>query len=111
MWLIPVVALAPLGDIVEKPHLRRLSWLVLLILSVNVAGIAMVNFRTNLDATRETAEGLVDLRSYAPFKVAFGNFRSNRFRLQEAGIPFIECEGRLKCDPQVKEDDDLCIEH
>ena len=111
VWLIPLVALAPLGDIVEKPHLRRLSWLVLLILSVNVAGIAMVNFRANLDATRETAESLVDLRSYAPFKVAFGNFRSNRFRLQEAGIPFIEVEGKLKCDPEVQENDNLCIEH
>jgi hypothetical protein len=111
VWLIPLVALAPFGGAVVRPPWHRLSWLVLLILSVNVGGIARVNFRANLDATRDTAISLIDLRSLAPFKVAFGNFRSNRFRLQEAGIPFIEKEGRLKCDPQVKEDDDLCIEH
>jgi hypothetical protein len=110
-WLIPLVALAPLGDAVDKPPGRRLSWLVLLILSVNVAGIAMVNFHANLDASRDTAASLVDLRSYVPFKVAFGNLRSNRFRLQEAGIPFLEEEGKLKCDREVQENDDLCIEH
>ncbi len=111
VWLVPLVALAPLGGAVARPNLRRLSWLVLLLLSVNVAGIARVNFRANLDATRETAENLLDLRSYAPFKVAFGNSRSQRFRLQEAGISFIEEEGNLKCDPEVQENDDLCIEH
>lgn len=111
VWLVPLVALAPLGGASARPNLRRLSWLVLLILSANVAGIARVNFRANLDATRETAESLEDLRSHAPFRVAFGGFRSNRFRLQEAGIPFIEDEGNLKCDPEVKENDDLCIEH
>ena len=111
VWLVPLVALAPLGFAVERLPLRRLSWLVLLILSVNVAGIALVNFRANRNATREVAESLDDLRSHAPFKVAFGTFRSNRFRLQEAGIPFIEDEGTLKCDPEVKENDDLCIEH
>ena len=111
VWLVPLVALAPLGGASERPNLRRLSWLVLLILSANVAGIALVNFRANLNATRETAANLDDLRSHAPFKVAFGDFRSNRFRLQEAGIPFIEDEGNLKCDPEVKENDDFCIEH
>jgi hypothetical protein len=111
VWLIPLVALAPLGCAVERPPWHRLSWLVLLILSANVAGIARVNFRANLDATRDTAISLVDLRSLAPFKVAFGYFRSNRFRLQEAGISFIEDEGNLKCDPEVKVYDDLCIEH
>jgi hypothetical protein len=111
MWLIPLVALAPLGCAAEKPRWRRLSWLVLLILGANVAGITTVNFRANLNATRDTAASLVDLRSHVPFKVAFGNFRSNRFRLQEAGIPFVEDEGKLKCDPEVKENDDFCIEH
>jgi len=111
VWLIPLVALAPLGGFSEGPHLHRLSWLVLLILSANVAGIASVNFRANLDATREMAVDLADLRSHAPFRVAFGNLRSNRFRLQEARIPFIEDEGIQKCDPEVKENDDLCIEH
>jgi hypothetical protein len=111
VWLIPLVALAPLGGAGEKPHWRGLSWLVLLILSVNVAGIAMVNFGANLDATRGMAGDLADLRAHAPFKVAFGNFRSNRFRLQEAGIPFIEDEGNLKCDPEVQENENLCIEH
>ncbi len=111
VWLVPLVALAPLGGASERPNLRRLSWLVLLILSANVAGIALVNFRANLNATRETAANLDDLRSHAPFKVAFGGFRSNRFRLQEAGIPFIEDEGNLKCDQEVKENDDFCIEH
>jgi len=110
IWLVPLVALAPFGGAVERPNLRRLSWLVLLILGANVAGIARVNFRANLNATRETAANLADLRSHAPFKVAFGYFRSNRFRLQEAGIPFVEDEGKLKCDPEVKENDDLCIE-
>jgi hypothetical protein len=110
VWLIPLVALAPLGGAVEKAHWRRLSWLVLLILSVNVAGIARVNFRANLDATRDVAASLVDLRSQVPFKIAFGNLRSTRFRLQEAGIPFIEDERHLKCDPEVKESYDLCIE-
>jgi hypothetical protein len=110
VWLIPLVALAPLGGAVARPHWHRLSWLVLLILSANVAGIALVNFRANLDATRDTAVSLVDLRSNAPFKVAFGYLRSNRFRLQEAGIPFIEDEGHLKCDPEVKENDGFCIE-
>jgi hypothetical protein len=90
---------------------RHLSWLVLLILIVNVAGIATVNFRANRAATRETQESLEDLRSHAPFKVAFGYFRSNRFRLQEAGIPFTEQEANLTCDPEVKENDDLCIGH
>jgi hypothetical protein len=111
VWLIPLVALAPLGGAIEKPNLHRLSWLVLLILSANVGGIAGVNFRANLNATRETAESLDDLRSYAPLRIAFGIFRSNRFRLQEAGIPFIEDERNLKCDPEVKENDDMCIEH
>ncbi|MGA2987501.1 MAG: hypothetical protein ABSG32_27230 [Terriglobia bacterium] len=111
VWLVPLVALAPFGGAVERPLLRRFSWLALLILSANAAGIAEVNFRANLIATRETAESLDDLRSHAPFKVAFGNFRSHRFRLREAGIPFIEDEGTLKCDPEVKENDDLCIEH
>ncbi len=110
VWLLPLVALAPLGSGVEKPNLHRLSWLVLLILAANVAGIASVNFRANLNATRDVTASLADLRSHAPFKVAFGDFRSNRFRLQEAGIPFIEQEGNLKCNPEVKEDDDLCIE-
>jgi hypothetical protein len=111
VWLVPLVALAPLGGAIERPNLHRLSWLVLLILSANLAGIATVNFRANLTAARETAANLADLRSHAPFKVAFGGFRSNRFRLQEAGIPFIEDEGNLKCDPEVKENDDFCIEH
>jgi hypothetical protein len=110
VWLIPLVALAPLGGAVEKRHWRRLSWLVLLILSVNVAGIARVNLRANVDATRDVAASLMDLRSQVPFKVAFGNLRSNRFRLQEAGIPFIEDERHLKCDPEVKENYDMCIE-
>ncbi len=110
VWLVPLVALAPFGGAAARPPLRRLSWLVLLILSVNVAGIARVNFRANLDATRDATESLDDLRSHIPFKVAFGNFRSNRFRLQEAGIPFIEDEGHVKCDPEVKENDDMCIE-
>jgi len=111
VWLIPLMALAPLGWVNERPHLRRLSWLVLIILSANVAGIARVNFRGNRNATREIAANLDDLRSHAPFKVAFGQFRSNRFRLQEVGIPFIEDERNLKCDPEVKENDDYCIEH
>jgi hypothetical protein len=111
VWLVPLVALTPFGGAVERRNLHRLSWLVLLILSANVAGIARVNFRANLNATRETAAILDDLRSHVPFKVAFGNFRSNRFRLQEAGIPFIEDEENLKCDPEVKENDDICIEH
>jgi hypothetical protein len=110
VWLIPLVALAPLGDGSARPNLRRLSWLVLFILSMDVAGIAGVNFRANRTAARETIESLDDLRPHAPFRVAFGNFHSNRFRLQEAGIPFIEDEGHLKCDPEVKENDDLCIE-
>jgi len=111
IWLVPLVALAPLAGAFERPNLQRLSWLVLLILSANVAGIARVNFLANLNATRETAASLADLRSHASFKVAFGYFRSNRFRLQEAGIPFIEVEGHLRCDPEVKENDDFCIEH
>jgi hypothetical protein len=111
VWLVPLVALAPLGGTFEKPHLRRLSWLVLLILGANVAGIAGVNFRTNLKATRDVADSLADLRYHVPFKIAFGSFRSNRFRLQEAGIPFIEVEAKLKCDAEVEENDDLCIEH
>jgi hypothetical protein len=111
VWLDPLVALVPFGGAIEWRNLHRLSWLVLLILSANVAGIARVNFRANLNATRETAAILKDLRSHAPFKVAFGTFRSNRFRLQEAGIPFIENEGHLQCDAEVKENDDLCIEH
>jgi hypothetical protein len=111
VWLVPLVALAPLGGAAARQNLRRLSWLVLLILSVNVAGVAAVNIRANVEATRDTAANLADLRSHAPFKVAFGSFRSNRFRLQEAGIPFIEEEGKLKCDPEVQENDDLCIEH
>jgi len=111
VWLVPLVAMAPLAGAVERPPLRRLSWWVLLILMVNVAGIARVNFRANLEATRDTADSLDDLRSHAPFRVAFGNFHAIRFRLQEAGIQFIEDEGTQKCDPQVKEDDDLCIEH
>jgi hypothetical protein len=111
VWLAPLVALVPLGCAVERPNLRRLSWLVLLILSANVAGIAMVNIRANLSATRDTAAILEDLRSQAPFKVAFGGFRSGRFRLKEAGIPFIEDEGKLKCDPEVEKNDDFCIEH
>jgi hypothetical protein len=111
VWLVPLVALAPLGGAVEKPHLRRFSWLVLFILGANVAGISWVNFRANLKATRDVADTLTDLRSHAPFKVALGNFRSNRFRLQEAGIPFVEVEAKLKCEPEVEENDDLCIEH
>jgi hypothetical protein len=110
VWLIPVLALAPFAGAGEKQNLRRASWLILLILSANVAGIAAVNLRANLKATREVAESLDDLRTHAPFKVAFGYFHSNRFRLQEAGIPFTEQEGHLNCDPQVKENDDLCIE-
>jgi hypothetical protein len=110
VWLIPLVALAPLGAAGEKPQWRRLSWLVLLILGVNVAGIAGVNFRANLDATRGMAADLADVRAHAPFKVAFGNFRSHRFRLQEAGIPFVEDEGNLRCDPDVQDNDGLCIE-
>jgi hypothetical protein len=111
VWLVPLVALAALGGPVERPNLHRLSWLVLLILGVNVAGIAVVNFRANLSATRETAASLADLRSHVPFQIAFGDLRSNRFRLQEAGIPFIENEGPLKCDAEVKANYDLCIEH
>ena len=103
------------GHFIDFGHgsamLRRLSWLVLLILLVDVGGIAVVNFRANLAATRETKESLDDLRSHAPFKVSFGYFRSNRFRLQEAGIPFVEDEMHLNCDPTVKENDDLCIGH
>lgn len=109
VWLVPLVALASLGGANERPLLHRLSWLVLLILSVNVAGIEVVNFRANLTATRETAENIEDLRSHAPFKIAFGYFHSNRFRLREAGIPFIEDEGIHQCDLQVEEDDGLCI--
>jgi hypothetical protein len=111
VWLIPLVALAPLGSAAVRQNWHRLSWLVLLILLTNVARIALVNWRANLDATRDTAADLADLRAHSPFKVAFGNFRSKRIRLQEAGIPFIEDEGNLKCDPEVKENDDLCIEH
>jgi hypothetical protein len=110
IWLIPLVALAPLADAEEGRHLRRASWLVLLILGVNVAGIARVNFRANLNATRDTTESLDDLRTHAPFKAAFGNLHSLRFRLQEAEIPFVEDERHLKCDPEVKDDDGLCIE-
>jgi hypothetical protein len=110
VWLLPLVALAPWGGADEKATWRRLSWLVLLILSVNVAGIAGVNLHANIDATRDTAATLADLRSHAPFKVTFGYFRSNRFRLQEAGIPFIEAKGKLQCNPEVKENDDFCIE-
>jgi hypothetical protein len=109
-WLIPLVALAPLAGAVEWRLGRISSWLVLLLLSVNVAGIAGVNFRANLEATRDTAAALIDLQSLVPFKVAFGFFRSNRFRLQEAGILFVEDEGLLRCDPVVKEDDGFCIE-
>ena len=110
VWLVPLLALAPLALAGERRNLHRASWAVLLILTVNSAGIARVNLRANLKATREAAASLSDLRAHAPFKVAFGNFRSNRFRLQEAGIPFTEQEGRLNCDPAVKENDDLCIE-
>jgi hypothetical protein len=110
VWLVPLVALTPLGGDGEKPNWRRLSWLVLLILSVNVGGIAAVNLRANVDATREMAATLADLRSHAPFQVTFGYFRSNRIRLQEAGIPFIEAKGTLPCNPEVKENDDYCIE-
>ncbi|HMD86958.1 MAG TPA: hypothetical protein VKO18_19895 [Terriglobia bacterium] len=111
VWLVPLVALGFLGSMVERPLLHRLSWLVSLILVANVAGVAMVNFRANLDATRGTVADLAELRSHAPFKVAFGNIRSYRFRLQEAGIRFIEDEGKLKCDPEVQENENLCIEH
>ena len=110
VWLIPLAALAPLAASAERRILHGLSWLVLLILSVNVAGIGIVNFRANRQATRDTAAALEDLRSHAPFRVAFGYFHSNRFRLQEAGIPFIEKDGKLNCDPEVKENDDLCVE-
>ena len=110
VWLVPLVALAPLGGAGTKPIWHRLSWLVLLILLANVGRIALVNCRANLDATRDTSADLADLRAHSPFKVAFGNFRSKRIRLQEAGIPFIEVEAKLKCDPQVEEDDNLCIE-
>jgi hypothetical protein len=111
IWVVPLVALAPFGGVEERSNLRRLSWMVLFILSVNVAAIARVNISANLEATRETVEDLADLRAHVPFKVAFGAFRSNRFRLQEAGIPFIEVERNLDCDPEVKENDDFCIEH
>jgi hypothetical protein len=111
VWLVPLVALAPFGGTFEKPLMRRLAWLVLLLLTVNVMGIALVNYRANRIATRETTESLDDLGSHAPFKVAFGYFHSNRIRLREAGIAFTEDEGHLKCDPEVKENDDLCIEH
>jgi len=110
VWLLPMVALAPFGSAEAKPLPRRLASVVLLISAVNVGGIAGVNFRANLKATHDVADSLDDLRSHAPFKVAFGYFHSNRFRLQEAGIPFIEDESRLKCDPEVEENDDLCIE-
>jgi hypothetical protein len=110
VWLIPLVALAPFGGAAVRQNWRHLSWLVLLILLTNVARIAWVNWRANLEATRDMAADLADLRAHSPFKVAFGNFRSNRIRLQEAGIPFIEVEGKLNCDPGVKENDDLCIE-
>lgn len=109
-WLIPLVALSPLGGGAVRQNWNRLSWLVLLILLTNVSGITLVNVRANLADTSDTAAELEDLRSLAPFKVAFGNLRSNRFRLQEAGIPFVEAEGHVKCDPEVKENDDLCIE-
>ncbi len=110
VWLVPLVALGFLGGAAKKP-IWLLSWLVPLILGANVAGIATVNFCGNLDATRGTASDLAELRSHAPFKVTFGNFRSYRFRLQEAGIPFAEVEGNLKCDPEVQENENLCIEH
>jgi hypothetical protein len=110
VWLVPLVALAPCADVGAKKTLRWASWLVVLILAVNVAGIARVNFRANLEATRDVADSLEDLRSHAPFKVTFGFFHSNRFRLQEAGIPFTQVNGHLRCDPQVEENDDLCIE-
>jgi uncharacterized membrane protein (UPF0136 family) len=110
VWLVPLVALGFPQGTGERAN-WLLSWLVLLILGANVAGIAAVNFHGNLTATRETAAELIDLRSHAPFKVAFGNFPSNRFRLQEAAIPFVEVEGNLECDPEVQENDDLCIEH
>lgn len=109
IWVIPLIAITPVGK-AESRNLRLASWAVLLILIVNVAGIAWFNFRANVKATRETAESLDDLRLHAPFKASFGLFRSNRFRLQEAGIPFVEDEGHLTCDPEVKENDDLCIE-
>jgi len=110
IWLVPLLALLPFGEKVQAAKLHRISWLVLFILGINVAGIGFVNFRANRNATRETGEILDDLRSHAPFRAAFGNFRSNRFRLQEAGIPFVEDELTLRCDAEVKENDDLCIE-
>lgn len=110
IWMIPFVALLPLAPRIKSRRLSLLLWLTLIVLAINVGGIGYVNLRANWKATRETGEILEDLRSHAPFRVAFGNFRSNRFRLGEAGIPFVEDEGRLSCDPEVKENDDLCIE-
>jgi len=110
VWLVPLVALVPCVDVGAKKTLRWASWLVVLILAVNVGGIARVNFRANLNATHDVAESLEDLRSHSPFKVTLGLFHSNRFRLQEAGIPFTQVNGHLRCDPQVEENDDLCIQ-
>ncbi len=110
VWLVPLLALTPFADVGAKKTLRWASWLVVLILAVNVAGIARANFRANVKATCDVADSLEDLRSHAPFKVTFGLFHSNRFRLQEAGIPFTQVNGHLRCDPQVEQNDDLCIE-
>ena len=108
LWLIPLVAMIPLGGIVQSTRFRRLSWLPLLLLLANTMGIGLVNLHANRTQTRHLQEEMNALRTDAPFRVNFGEFRSQRFRLREAGIPFTEDDEITSCDPEFRF---FCVRH
>lgn len=103
LYLVPVVISIFLLTSRHKPQ-RIVSWLIIVILSGNSLLSVVANIDYNLVHAREIEQQLVELKNNTnKLFVHFADFRSNRMRLAEAGIEYMELTDNkaAMCDSRV----------
>lgn len=96
-WLVPV-AVGFVASVARYPLAAMTGRVLLVLLAVNAALIALTSTRANLGRTAAVRAQLGRLAAMPqPIPVRFGQFYSNRVRLREAGILYVDM-ARLPCN-------------
>jgi hypothetical protein len=93
LWLVPAgIAIAAIGLSLESAAVvRRLGWIIAAILLCNAASVAAINFRWQVMGTAAYKRKLdYQANQPRPVPVNLEPFRSQRFKLEERGIPYID---------------------
>lgn len=89
-WLMPIIAAFLLFQLRDK-KLDLLAQFILIIMSVNLAGVAAVSMSSDIILSQEIKSQMKWLHKIdQPVYATFNLFDANRFRMEDAGIDYTE---------------------